>query len=868
MQNSVPPALKQFLTAILFFLIFPGNYDVLAGPLEGVNHYNLQDSQPVIENLGPAVTQISIMTGHLADHTHFVFSRNTVPGELVGINVDTEEVTTQLRIQLGSDRSTEAFSMTSHDGYLYVGVRFEQRRLSIIRVDIETGEFDEVANLHPAQMARDMTVSPDGKIYAAMSQQYNARVYEYDPATESGRWIGSFATVNRQSAEAVVATNDHVYVGNGVSAPGILKYDRSTGDITSIIPEEYRQYVTEVFSLGLHDQWLVAGGRGNSSDPILALINLEDPSEYRLINHSDGLVQSIVVHEDMVYFGSGGGTWSYNINSEELIRISNLTCNRGLFYRDGVLHGTDGRRQIGMHDLTSGILRNLDLADVGVDEWEEPGQSMIYSDGVVYVGGHHAIGVHNIQSGTSQVMQAPGEAKHLIAVPNRRPEWSSFIYWGAYSGGSLIRYDPDLRQTDNVASTPGGDNRPRAVAYDEVNHFVLLGAQSDGAGAGSLTIYDIENDRAEYIRDPFGNHAVSAVTSLNGIAYLGSAQGRVDPGADARVAAWNPVTKEKIWEMTPVPGNRDIRSLIAFNNRILGLTRSGHLFVIDPGSQNVLHLERIITRSDAGRLRTKNNTILAASHDKIVSVDPETYDIEIIIDNLESRWFHWPDVAIGDNGEIFALREFDLISISPNPSKPVPVHPSRLSTVSREPVFSWEPASNAQQYQFQITESNFSTLLMDTTVSGESFEFPYKLKGGQAHRWRVRGIRKAGDSIITGSWSDEILFFTKEPTHIETEPGIPSEITLQQNYPNPFNASTTITYGLPERAQVTLRVYDVTGRMLKALVSSEQQAGYHSIPFNAEALASGVYILRLDVLSTEQGVGRQTSITRSLTLMK
>ncbi len=865
MINDRSVILEYVLVILVPGFIFFPTERTLAGHSGGIIE-SIEESQPVIENLGPAVTQISIMSGHLADDTHFVFSRNTVPGELVGINVDTEEVTTQLRIQLGSERSTEAFSMTSHDGYLYIGARFENRQLSIIRLHIEYGEYNEVVNLHPAQMARDMTVSPDGKIYAAMSHQHNARVYEYDPHTESGRWIGSFASVSRQSAEAVVATVNHVYVGNGVSAPGLWKYDRSTGEKTSIIPDEFRHNVTEVFSLGLHDDWLIAGGRGNTSDPIVALINLEDTSEYRLINHSDGLVQSIVVHDDMVFFGSFDGTWSYDIHSEELKRISDLTCNRGLFYRDSVLHGTDGRRQIGMFDLNSGILKNLDLADAGVDEWEEPGQSMAYSDGFVLVSGHHAVGVHNIINRTYTPIRVPGEAKHIITVTSLNNTSSNDFYWGAYGSGELFRYNTTTEQLESLATAPSGNNRPRAVAYDRINDFVMMGTQADNAGGGALTIYEINNEESSWIIQPFENQAVGAIASLDGVAYLASNRGRVDPGRNAIVAAWNPVTKEKLWEIIPVPGDQRIRSLIAFNNRLMGLTRSGYLFVIDPVTQNVEHLERIFTRTDAGRLRMKNNTILATSHDKIVSINPETYESAIIIENLNSRWFHWPDVAIGDHGEIFALRDFDLISIAPLPSKPVPVYPSRLSTVSRQPVFTWELASNAQQYQFQITESNFSDVLMDTLVYDAMFTFPYKLTGGKGHRWRVRGLRKSNSTSITGDWSDEILFFTKEPTHAEIDPGIPSEFFLQQNFPNPFNPSTNIQYGLPERAYVSLRFYDVIGREIRTLVDEESNAGSFNVVFDIGSLSSGVYLYRLEATPSS---GNDTfSQTRYMTIIK
>ena len=622
-----------------------------------------------ITNLGTAVTQIATLNGYLADNIHYIFSRNTIPGELLGYNVDTGEITTQVVFKLGDDRSIAGRSMVHIGDELFIGVRFEsdERRLSLIRLNPETGDYYEAANLRAAETAQAMTVSPDGIIFVSTDQQYNARVYEFDPETEDGHWIGSFQTQGRQDARGLAACEDYVYVGVGLEAPDLWQFNRNTDEKVSIFPDELRDIWLDVNTVVLHEDWVVAGGRGPVDEPIILLVNRTDPTVFRTVNHGHDLIQSSTINGDLAYFGSGEGVWEYNIATDEVRRVTGMSANRGLFYRDGVLHGTDNRRNIGMYDLDSEQLTVIDLGrDAGAREWPEPAQSMIYSDGVVYVGGHHSLGMHDIENGTSQVRQAPGEAKHMVTVPNRRPTWSSFIYWGAYSSGVMVRYDPDLRQTDVVASTPTGENRPRAVAYDEVNNFVLLGAQSDRNGAGSLTIFDIENDRTEYITDPFGDHSVSAVASLNGIAYLGSAQGRVDPATNARVAAWNPVTREKIWEGTPVQGQSRIRSLVTVGENIMGLTREGHFFVIEPETPEILHREHIFTddRYDSGRLVVRGDMVLAVSENEIRRIDPETFEDEVFVTGLRSQWFHWPTAAIDDEGNVYALMDLDLVKIS------------------------------------------------------------------------------------------------------------------------------------------------------------------------------------------------------------
>jgi len=70
---------------------------------------------------------------------------------------------------------------------------------------------------------------------------------------------------------------------------------------------------------------------------------------------------------------------------------------------------------------------------------------------------------------------------------------------------------------------------------------------------------------------------------------------------------------------------------------------------------------------------------------------------------------------------------------------------------------------------------------------------------------------------------------------------------LNQNYPNPFNPTTSITYNIPERTFVTLKVYDVNGREIMTLVNGIQSAGQQVATFSAADLASGIYFYTIKV---------------------
>ncbi len=92
-----------------------------------------------------------------------------------------------------------------------------------------------------------------------------------------------------------------------------------------------------------------------------------------------------------------------------------------------------------------------------------------------------------------------------------------------------------------------------------------------------------------------------------------------------------------------------------------------------------------------------------------------------------------------------------------------------------------------------------------------------------------------------GNLSVPVQITVTSAVSVDDDRPIAYSYRLDQNYPNPFNPNTTISWELAAEKVVTLTIYDVAGRELGTLVHERQQAGRHSIVFNASHLSSGVY---------------------------
>jgi len=181
-------------------------------------------------------------------------------------------------------------------------------------------------------------------------------------------------------------------------------------------------------------------------------------------------------------------------------------------------------------------------------------------------------------------------------------------------------------------------------------------------------------------------------------------------------------------------------------------------------------------------------------------------------------------------------------------------------------VLTWDPSEDNDFQFFRIYRSDNPDLTVSDPPFNYSWEVAHTTVGtnwtdtsDQAWRYRyqIRAVDHAGnESDAAGPGAVTGV----------TEPAVPKTVALYQNSPNPFNPTTVIRYDVPAGGgKVSIRIYDVGGRLIHTLVDGNVTPGRKSATWNAKdahgnPVSSGIYFFRLSAGST--------TLTKKMILLK
>ena len=209
-----------------------------------------------------------------------------------------------------------------------------------------------------------------------------------------------------------------------------------------------------------------------------------------------------------------------------------------------------------------------------------------------------------------------------------------------------------------------------------------------------------------------------------------------------------------------------------------------------------------------------------------------------------------------DDGTTFSnLASYDIaVRVVFRSNSPLPIQLTSFAANAEGSgvALSWQTASEINNFGFEV-EKDTARLRQIFTAIPHSFipghgttlvpqTYTFVDSNATAGTWAYR-LKQIDLDGTVHSFDPVLVEVTT--TDVESDPALPLAYALEQNYPNPFNPSTTIRYGLPGHSPVTLNVFNTLGQQVATLVEGEQEAGYHSVRFDATNLASGVYFYRL-----------------------
>ena len=200
------------------------------------------------------------------------------------------------------------------------------------------------------------------------------------------------------------------------------------------------------------------------------------------------------------------------------------------------------------------------------------------------------------------------------------------------------------------------------------------------------------------------------------------------------------------------------------------------------------------------------------------------------------------------------------------------VFPANAGSVSFPPFnFRWrrspDPNGDAVTYRLRIFKAPADSVVFDATTTDTAMTFPGYLGPSTTYRWYVDASDPGGHVRES---RDRYTFVTGATTSVDITPPA-SGVVLYPNRPNPVRSSTRIPFAIgaspTSTVQVTLRIYNASGRLVRTLVENEADAvpavrlvSWDGLDEKGHRVGSGIYYYRLTV--SGEDVSRRMVILR------
>lgn len=264
------------------------------------------------------------------------------------------------------------------------------------------------------------------------------------------------------------------------------------------------------------------------------------------------------------------------------------------------------------------------------------------------------------------------------------------------------------------------------------------------------------------------------------------------------------------------------------------------------------------TNNDSLSLFVFNTSSPSVEPAPLISIKPSTPDFP----DIGSVWLYQ---GLNTNSPRIRLDGFNLMNSWDNNVLPVELSSFYVNVERSNVILNWTAVSEINNSGFDIERRsalennswndswNKIGFVEGRGTNNEPMTYSYKDNNLNSGSYQYR--------LKQTDFNGNFEYFTLEN---EVVIPLPVDFSLGQNYPNPFNPVSKIDFTIPVSGLVTLKVYDILGKEVSALVNEVKDAGFYSVKFDGTYLSSGVYFYSINV----DGGGQKFSKTLKLLLSK
>lgn len=606
-----------------------------------------------------------------------------IPAHLLVIDVESETLIDQIPIQTtvnGAEYSSTYVRglVVQEDGTVYMAGSPSH----MFKYVPGSSEVEYVRRVAGSQVF-DMKAGPEGILIGG---SYNrSEAFEYNTVT------GEYTTLGRILEDEFYAYSvaydplrDEIYFGIGSNAR-LVKLDRTTGTRTEItVPEQFRE-ANFIFDMDIAgDKLFMRFSPGGAIVYDLATGQFEN----EVYDITSRFVSAPSPVDGKVYFTSRNYLGYYDPDSKQYTRLDAYTDGNAYSFEfmqiddpafpGYTLAGITREGRVYKYNLQTGESKYTILDIQG-----EPTQLQTVArgnDGRIHTSGYLSGGNAIYDPLTGAREEYTNETKGLgqrLAQTDRILSYEDSIYYVTYPNMNVYefkQYEPWDRTARNPALLfsafdYGEQDRGRGILLEEHGLMILGTVPKYGLLGGALVLYDLKTDERQVYHNVIDQQSVTAVTYKDGMVYAGSniwGGLGVDPIAtEAKLFIWDIENREKVFEMTPVPGKKGITTMIVGPDGNIWGSAEGELFIFDPNTREVIHTQTIVNRNYTGAVWRDtqfeigaDGNVYGVQANKFFVIDAATKEMTVIRDVGIRNW-----MTQDDFGRFYLVEEGNLLRI-------------------------------------------------------------------------------------------------------------------------------------------------------------------------------------------------------------